>query len=68
MIERIVTDNEIIERELSQEEITERQELNAFYRAQAEAEEAEAKAKADAKAAIAARLGLSADDLATLLG
>ncbi len=36
--------------------------------AQAEAEETAAQAKAEARSAIATRLGLTADDLATLLG
>lgn len=54
----------IIEREATAEEAQER--LDEL--AQTEAEQIEAQAKADAKAAIADRLGLTADDLATLLG
>jgi len=54
----------IIEREATPEEAQQR--LDEL--AQTQAEQAEAKAKADAKAAIADRLGLSADELATLLG
>jgi hypothetical protein len=53
-----------IEREETPEEAQAR--LNEV--AKIEAQKAEAQAKADAKAAIAERLGLSADELATLLG
>jgi len=54
----------IIERDATPEEAQQR--LDEL--AQTEAEQIEAQAKADAKAAIANRLGLSADELATLLG
>jgi hypothetical protein len=53
-----------VERDATSQEIQERANITA----QIEAEETAAQSKADAKAAIAARLGLTADDLATLLG
>ena len=59
---------EVQELELTAEEVAQREADAAAYAAQKAAEEAEAQAKADAKTAIADRLGLSADDLATLLG
>ena len=59
---------EVHELELTAEEVAQREaDAKAYAEAKAQ-EEAEAKAKADAKAAIADRLGLTADDLATLLG
>ena len=59
---------EVQEVELTAEEVAQREaDAKAYAEAKAQ-EEAEAKAKADAKAAIADRLGLTADDLATLLG
>ena len=54
----------IVERDATLEETQQR--LDAI--AQIEAEEIAAKAKADAKAAIAERLGLTSEELATLLG
>lgn len=59
-----VETNEVIIREMSEDEIAQWQ-LDQETEAKRIAEE---KAKADAKAAIADRLGLTADDLATLLG
>ena len=59
---------EVLEIELTDAEVAQREADAAAYAAQKAAEEAEAQAKADAKAAIATRLGLTADDLATLLG
>jgi hypothetical protein len=59
---------EVQELELTAEEVAQREADAAAYAAQKAAEDAEAQAKADAKAAIANRLGLTADDLATLLG
>lgn len=59
---------EVQELELTAEEVAQREADAAAYAAQKAAEEAEAQAKADAKAAIATRLGLSSDELATLLG
>lgn len=56
--------DEIIDREMNDAEFAQYQKDQAAFLA----EEAEAKAKAEAKAAIAKRLGLSADELATLLG
>lgn len=59
---------EVQELELTADEVAQREaDAKAYAEAKAK-EEAEAKAKADAKAAIAERLGLSADELATLLG
>jgi hypothetical protein len=59
---------EVQELELTAEEITQREADAAAYAAQKATEDADAQVKADAKAAIADRLGLTADDLATLLG
>jgi hypothetical protein len=59
---------EVQELELTADEVAQREADAAAYAAQKATEDAEAQAKADAKAAIAARLGLSADELATLLG
>ncbi len=59
---------EVQELELTAEEVAQREADAAAYAVQKAAEEEEAQAKADAKAAIANRLRLSADDLATLLG
>jgi hypothetical protein len=59
---------EVQELELTAEEVAQREADAAAYAAQKAVEDAEAQAKADAKAAIATRLGLTADDLATLLG
>jgi hypothetical protein len=59
---------EVQELELTAEEVAQREADAAAYAAQKAQEDADAKAKADAKGAIATRLGLSADDLATLLG
>lgn len=62
-IHNIETD-EIIDREMTDAEFAQHQkDLTNMA-----AEQTEAQAKADAKAAIAERLGLSADELATLLG
>jgi hypothetical protein len=59
---------EVQELELTAEEIAQREADAAAYAAQKAVEDADKQAKADAKAAIATRLGLSADELATLLG
>jgi hypothetical protein len=59
---------EVQELELTADEVAQREADAAAYAAQKEQEDADAQAKADAKAAIATRLGLTADDLATLLG
>jgi len=62
-IHNIETD-EIIDREMTDAEFAQHEkDLTNIA-----AEEAEAQAKADAKAAIAARLGLSSEELLTLLG
>ena len=55
-------------RDLTPEEIAEREAAAAEFAAQQAAAEAEAAAKQAEKEAIAARLGLSADELKTLLG
>jgi len=54
----------IIERDATPQEIQERANADA----QIQAEEAAAQVKAEARAAIATRLGLSSEELATLLG
>jgi hypothetical protein len=59
-----VETNEVIIREMSEDEIAQWQ-LDQETEAKRIAEE---QIKADAKAAIAERLGLTGDDLATLLG
>jgi predicted Fe-Mo cluster-binding NifX family protein len=59
---------EVQEIELTADEIAQREANAAAYAAQKATKDAEAQAKADAKAAIADRLGLTADDLAILLG
>jgi hypothetical protein len=59
---------EVQELELTADEVAQREADAVAYAAQKAAEDADKQAKADAKAAIATRLGLSADDLATLLG
>ena len=59
---------EVQELELTAEEVAQREADAAAYAAQKAQEDADAQAKADAKTAIAKRLGLTADDLATLLG
>ena len=59
---------EVQELELTAEEVAQREADAAAYAAQKAQEDADKQAKADAKAAIADRLGLTADDLATLLG
>ena len=59
---------EVQELELTADEVAQRTADAAAYAAQKAQEDADAQAKADAKAAIADRLGLTADDLATLLG
>ena len=56
--------DEIIDREMNDAEFAQYQKDQAAFLA----EEVETKAKAEAKAVIAKRLGLSADELATLLG
>jgi hypothetical protein len=56
--------NEIIDREMNDEEFAE---WEAQIAAQAIAEEAKAKSEAD-KAALLARLGLTEDELKTILG
>jgi hypothetical protein len=59
---------EVQELELTAEEVARRAADADAYAVQKAAEDAAAEAKADAKAAIADRLGLTADDLAILLG
>ena len=59
---------EVQELELTAEEVAQREADAAAYAAQKAAEDADKQAKAEAKAAIATRLGLTADDLAILLG
>jgi hypothetical protein len=59
---------EVQELELTTDEVAQREADAAAYAAQLAQEDADKQAKADAKAAIATRLGLTADDLATLLG
>jgi hypothetical protein len=56
------------ELELTADDIAQREADAAASAAKDALEKAEAEAKADAKAAIAERLGLTADELATLLG
>jgi hypothetical protein len=58
---------EVQELELTADEVAQRAADIAAHTARKAQEDAAAKAKADAKAAIADRLGLTADDLATLL-
>jgi hypothetical protein len=58
---------EVQELELTAQEVAQREADAAAYAAQKAAEDADKQATADAKAAIATRLGLSADELATLL-
>jgi hypothetical protein len=59
---------EVQELELTADEVAQREADAVVYAAQKAQENADAQAKADAKVAIAKRLGLTADDLATLLG
>jgi hypothetical protein len=59
---------EVQELELTADEVAQREADAVAYAAQKAQEDADAQAKADAKAAIATRLGLTADELATLLG
>ena len=59
---------EVQELELTADEVAQRTADATAYAAQKDQEDADKAAKADAKAAIATRLGLTADDLATLLG
>jgi hypothetical protein len=59
---------EVQELELTADEVAQRAADAAAYAAQKAAEDADKQSKADAKAAIATRLGLTADDLAILLG
>jgi hypothetical protein len=59
---------EVQELELTADEVAQRTADAAAYAAQLAQEDADKQAKADAKAAIANRLGLTADDLAILLG
>lgn len=59
---------EVQEFELTADEIAQRTADAAAYAAHKASEDAAEQAKADAKAAIATRLGLTADDLAILLG
>jgi len=59
-----VETNEIIDREMNDEEFAQWEEEQAIYAAAAEAK---AKAEAD-KAALLARLGLTEDELKTILG
>jgi hypothetical protein len=56
--------NEVIDREMNDEEFAQWEEEQAIYAA---ATEAKAKAEAD-KAALLARLGLTEDELKTILG
>jgi hypothetical protein len=56
--------DEIIDREMTDEEFSEYQASQAIY----EAKQAEAEAKATARQAILDRLGLTADEAALLLG
>jgi hypothetical protein len=56
--------DEIVDREMNDAEFAQYQKDQAAFLA----EEAEVKAKTEAKANIAKRLGLSVDELATLLG
>jgi hypothetical protein len=58
---------EVQELELTADEVAQREADAAAHAAQEAQEDADKQAKADAKAAIADRLGLTADDLATLL-
>jgi len=60
--------NEVIEIELSKEDITQRNKNITEANKIIKKEEAEAEAKAIAKAAILDRIGLSADELKTILG
>ena len=59
---------EVQELELTADEVAQREADAAAYAAQKAQEDADKQAKADAKAAIATRLGLTSDELATLLG
>jgi hypothetical protein len=60
--------NEVIEVELSKEDITQRNKNITEANKIIKKEEAEAETKAIAKAAILDRIGLSADELKTILG
>ena len=63
-----VATGEITEVELTANEIKELQKKQASAEKETKAEEAEAKEKATAKAAILDRIGLSVDELQTILG
>ena len=60
----ITGEEQIIERNLTQQEILEREQ----FQTEQMAKQAEAEAKATAKAAILDRIGLTADELKTILG
>ena len=59
---------EVIERELNKDEKDQRKIDEAAYNASEAIRQAEAEAKAIAKAAILDRIGLTADELKTILG
>jgi Mn-containing catalase len=63
-----VATGEITEVELTANEIKELQKKQALAEKETKAEEAEAKEKATAKAAILDRIGLTVDELKTILG
>lgn len=67
-IEINCTTGEVTERPLTLEEISQREADAAIFAEQRAAEEAAAAAKQAEKQAIAARLGLTVEELATLLG
>jgi hypothetical protein len=60
--------NEIVETELTSEEISEREAIAAKAKATKLTEAAQAQAKAETKAALLDRLGITAEEAALLLG
>ena len=67
-IEVNCTTGEVLEIELTDEEVAQREADAAAHAAEQAAREADAAAKATARAAILDRLGLTADEAAILLG
>ena len=67
-IEVNCTTGEVLEIELTDEEVAQREADAAVHAAEQSAREAEEAAKATARAAILDRLGLTADEAAILLG
>lgn len=67
-IEVNCTTGEVLEIELTDEEVAQREAEAAAYAAAEAEREAEAQIKATAKAALLAKLGITADEAALLLG